>query len=132
MQKELPLPPYGKIMQAYIDANVFPLESECWPVWNIYIGRDSDKFARKQIVESKEVSCYLPYQQSYEQYRWPITGHNIGIINVGFISINFLKMMAIDLFAKYKPKTLIAFESIHNINDKEYIPTNSVVCLYSK
>lgn len=132
MNNELKLPPYGRIMQAYIDANIFPVEHEHYPCWNIYVGRDADKFAKRQLTEGREVSCYLPYNQSYEQYKWPITGQNVCIINVGLFSINLLKKMSVDLFEAYKPKTLIAYESIHSVSDKEYVPANTCIILFSK
>jgi|SRR5882724_1476437 len=124
---ELPLPPYGRIMQAYQDAKILPESDIYYPSWDIYVGRDAPQIAKLRLKKQDGIACYLPYGHDYQDYYWPISDQNIEIINVGFVTVNFIKKMSIFLSSRYKPKSLIAYGDIWDISEEAFIPSNVII-----
>ena len=127
---KLPLPPYGRIMQAYQDAKIFPERDSYIFGWDIYAGTNAINDAKETMTSfhknTNHVACYLPWGHDYTEYRWPIIDQNIFLYNSGGLSKNFIKKMAIFLFQTYQPKILVAFSAC----DEQLKDTSDVITLY--
>jgi hypothetical protein len=92
--KRLPLPPFGRVIQAYLEENVYKI-----PQIDIYIGSQGKAKAYRE-KKWGELCCYLPYGDSYLAYKWPVQDQNIMILDMGGITSDFIIMMASHLFVE--------------------------------
>lgn len=103
MLERLPLPPFGKILDAYSQENVH-LER---PIF-IYVG----KSAKEEAIAQKKMGtlcCYLPFGDDQSKYRWPIKNQKVVIEDAGSNSENFLYKMCLDLIQFYIPKVIYLY-----------------------
>lgn len=101
-QSQLPLPPFGRVLQAYIDEGIYKI-----PRIEIYIGRNAKVKAHNE-KKWGDMCCYLPYGDSFVSYKWPVSGQNIMIIDVGDVSDNFIRSMSIHLFSHCNAHTVMS------------------------
>ena len=110
------LPPFGKILQAYIEEKV-----KLDIFITIYVGSKSKEIA----YEDKRMGgmcCYLPYGDSYESYRWPVLNQKVLIEDTSLVSVNFLKKMCIHIFTIYEPMCIFLYSKL--------IPKEETIQLY--
>jgi hypothetical protein len=101
----LPLPPYGKILKSYQDANVklhYPL--------TIFTGKEAFNRAKKLI--SYEVCLCLPFESLPENYHWPVKDLSIIIIDTGSTDLSILECLAICLIQQGEGK-IVVIQSDH-------------------
>lgn len=116
MQKDLPLPPYGKIIKAYSDSKV-----DFHTGLRIFVGKNAKEIAQNEIRRFCMPCTYLPYGDSYEKYHWPIEGQEIILRDFGLVSVNFLKKMCIYLLQNHSPRQIALFSSSIMQNPDDYI-----------
>jgi len=123
---QLPLPPFGKILEAYIEEKI---------KLNIYITIYIGKEAKERAFYFKklgELCCYLPYGQDYESYRWPVLDQKIIIEDTSLSSVIFLKKMCSYIFFQQNAAcvylhsdSIPARETIHFYRPEIYTASDS-------
>jgi len=95
--RTLPLPPYGKILQAYQDSKIQIIGNIY-----IYVGQGG-----KQEVETdlqrQILSMYLPHGDDYRCYRWPVNNQHLVVKDTSLTSLNMLQNMCLHLLTVYNP-----------------------------
>jgi len=107
MLEKLPLPPFGKILQAYQEESV----KLAVPIY-IYVGKNS----KEECIAQKKygtLCCFLPFGESHLNYRWPVFNQKLVIEDTGNIPARELKRMAADILQKYQPRVIFLYSISH-------------------
>jgi hypothetical protein len=109
MLQRLPLPPFGKILDAYCKESVH-LDR---PIY-IYVG----KSAKEEAIAQKKLGtmcCYLPFLENHKNYHWPITNQKVVLNDSGLNSEIELYKMCLDLVQDFNPRVIFLYsESFKN------------------
>lgn len=107
MLQRLPLPPFGKILDAYCKESVH-LDR---PIY-IYVG----KSAKEEAIAQKKIGtmcCFLPFGESHQNYNWPILNQNIVVQDTGGISEIDLNKFCFALLKTFFPKVIFLYSEKH-------------------
>ena len=99
-QAKLPLPPYGKILDAFQSSKI-PLRETIF----IYTGKHAREIAY-EVLRDRIPACYLPYGDDFRNFRWPIENQDVIIDDTGLSSIPMLRQMTLFLFNEYHPRQI--------------------------
>ena len=101
-KESLSLPPFGRILQAYIEEKV----KLSVPIW-LYVGKDAKDiaFAEKR---TGNLCTFLPFKDDVARYRWPVENQKIVIEDTGGMSHVELKRICYVLL-KYKPRIIYLY-----------------------
>lgn len=99
----LPLPPFGRILEAYCAEKIrFPYQI------HIYIGTTEKN--RNEILTAKRwggMLTYLPNNTAFSDYRWPVENQNVLIFDLAIREADFARQFAAHLIKNYSPKTVV-------------------------
>lgn len=109
----LPLPPFGRILEAYLNENVKLIA----PIY-IYVGHKAKEIACAQ-KRMGTMCTYLPQGEDHKRYHWPIKDQKIVIDDTGFSSAIALKRMCFDLLV-YLPQVI--FLNSDTFQPQLYLP----------
>lgn len=106
-KEKLSLPPFGRILQAYLEESVHL----SIPIW-VYVGKNAKEiaFAEKRMGF---MCTFLPFGDDVSRYRWPIEGQKIIIEDTGDMSHVELKRICYVLL-KYKPRLMYLHSDKHS------------------
>lgn len=91
MQHCKPLPPFGKLLESFLQ---FPIKLKS--VIYLFVGKNSYNDAREVAQQFTPVLA-LPPDKTINDFKWPIVGQKVIIIDSGIIDSKDLRIYALEL-----------------------------------
>jgi hypothetical protein len=105
----LRLPPFGKILRAYQEEKIQLYK----PIY-LFVGQEGQ---RRAYSEKKFglLCTYLPFEDSFERYNWPLTGQHIVMEDTGMSDKIFINKFCLHLLEYYTPRVIFFYsETLEN------------------
>ena len=102
------LPPFGRVLLAYQQEKIRLNHSI-----DIYVGKEAEVCAFSAKC-SGWLCTFLPYDQDFTQYDWPIKNQKIIIEDTGGMTLSDLKKFSVHLLT-FDPRVIILFSEDHRL-----------------
>lgn len=108
------LPPYGKILKAYLDANIILPYAV-----SVFVGKDAYKEAKALLPY--QICLCLPKDKSPETYQWPVKDLRLIVYDTGSMTITELESIAVCLFEKGGAQMITIHSHLYPANVEIFI-----------
>lgn len=105
-QRNHRLPPFGKILLAYQEQRI-PLNFSI----SIHVGKKAKDHCFQEI-KTGSLASFLPENESFFSYKWPVFNQHIVLLNHGGYSLQELQKMCAHLL-NHKPRLIYLWSEIH-------------------
>jgi len=106
MLGNLRLPPFGKILHAYHEQKV----RLRYPIY-IHTGTNAKQYAFNDITHGS-LASYIPEAEDIAQYKWPVEGQHVVLVDHGDMELSVLKKIMFYLKI-YKPRIIYLWSKDH-------------------